>query len=63
MPETSGDMAYSFGTNAFSVPGQEGHVDTLRGQGVVVWRKMADGRWRAAVDIWTPQASEPARAQ
>jgi len=50
----SGDVAYSFGTNAFTVPGAGGKVDTLRGQGVVVWRKATDGRWRAAVDTWTP---------
>jgi uncharacterized protein (TIGR02246 family) len=50
----SGDVAYSFGTNVFTVPGAKGGLDTLRGQGVVVWRK-TDGRWRAAVDTWTPQ--------
>jgi uncharacterized protein (TIGR02246 family) len=52
----SGDVAYSFGTNAFTVPGAKGRIDTLRGQSVVVWRKESDGRWRAAVDAWTPQA-------
>ncbi len=50
----SGEVAYSFGTNAFTVPNPDGGIDTLRGQGVVVWRKGADGRWRSAVDIWTP---------
>lgn len=50
----SGDVAYSFGTNAFTVPNPDGGIDTLRGQGAVVWRKGADGRWRSAVDIWTP---------
>jgi uncharacterized protein (TIGR02246 family) len=50
----SGDVAYTFGTNAFTVPGPKGRLDTLRAQGVVVWRK-TDGRWRAAVDTWTPQ--------
>jgi len=52
----AGNMAYSFGTNAFTVPAASGGVDTLRGQSVVVWRKSADGRWRSAVDAWTPQA-------
>ena len=52
----SGDVAYSFATNVFTVPGAAGRIDTLRGQGVVVWRKGSDGRWRAAVDTWTPQA-------
>jgi len=52
----SGDIAYSFSTNVFTVPGQAGRIDTLRGQGAVVWRKGDDGRWRSAVDIWTPRA-------
>lgn len=49
-----GDMAYSFGTNQFTMPNPSGGIDTLRGQGVVVWRKGDDGRWRSAVDSWTP---------
>ena len=52
----SGDVAYSFGTNAVTVPSPEGGLDTLRGQGVVVWRKSTDGRWRSAVDIWNPRS-------
>jgi uncharacterized protein (TIGR02246 family) len=51
----SGDVAYSFGTNMFTMPGAAGRIDTLRGQSVVVWRKGSDSRWRAAVDTWTPQ--------
>ena len=51
-----GDVAYSFGTNTFTIPHGGGGIDTLRGQAVVVWRKGVDGRWRAAVDTWTPQA-------
>jgi len=53
----SGDVAYSFGTNAFTVPNVQGGLDTLRGQGVVIWRKGRDGRWRSAVDTWTPLPS------
>jgi ketosteroid isomerase-like protein len=49
-----GNMAYSFGTNQFTMPNASGGVDTLRGQAVVVWRKGDDGRWRSAVDSWTP---------
>jgi ketosteroid isomerase-like protein len=52
----SGDVGYSFGTNVFTMPGAASRVDTLHGQAAVVWRKGSDGRWRAAVDIWTPQA-------
>jgi uncharacterized protein (TIGR02246 family) len=50
----SGDVAYSFGTNAVIVPNPNGGLDTLKGQGVVLWRKNAAGRWRSAVDIWNP---------
>ena len=49
-----GDMAYSLGTNQFTMPNAAGGTDTLRGQAVVVWRKGDDGRWRSAVDSWTP---------
>jgi ketosteroid isomerase-like protein len=52
----SGEIGYSFGTNLMTVPSAAGGVDTLRGQGVVVWRKGNDGRWRSAVDTWTPRA-------
>lgn len=55
--DEGGTMAYSVGTNAFTMPNQAGGIDTLRGQGVVVWRKSSDGRWRAALDAWTPQAA------
>lgn len=55
----AGSMAYSFGTNTFTVPGASGGIDTVRGQGVVVWRKGSDGRWRSAVDAWTPQPAAP----
>ncbi|MCR4341464.1 MAG: DUF4440 domain-containing protein [Gemmatimonadaceae bacterium] len=55
-----GSMAYSYGTNEFTVPGAAGGIDTLRSQGVVVWRKGDDGRWRSAVDTWTPQPAAPA---
>ena len=56
----SGDMAYSLGTNLFVMPDSAGHLDSLRGQAVVVWRKGSDGRWRVAVDATTP-APAPAR--
>ena len=57
----SGDMAYSLGPNLFVMPDSAGHLDSLRGQAVVVWRKGSDGRWRAAIDATTP-APAPAPA-
>jgi uncharacterized protein (TIGR02246 family) len=56
----SGDFAYSFGTNAFTVPSPDGGLATLEGRAVVVWRKGEDGRWRCVVDIWSAQR-EPLR--
>jgi uncharacterized protein (TIGR02246 family) len=50
----SGDMAYSLGPNLLVMPDPTGHPDSLRGQLVVVWRKGADGRWRAAIHATTP---------
>jgi ketosteroid isomerase-like protein len=50
----SGDVAWSYGTNRFTIPIAAGRIDTMLGNAVVVWRKGGDGRWRAAVDIWTP---------
>jgi len=53
----SGSFAYSFGTNAFTVPSPDGALATLEGQGVVVWRKGEDGRWRCVVDIWNARGN------
>ena len=52
----SGDVAYSFGTNVFTIPTPDGGLVSLEGQGVVVWRKGDDGRWRCAVDIWNDRS-------
>ena len=52
----SGNVAYSFGTNVFTIPMPDGDLASLEGQGVVVWRKGDDGRWRCAVDIWNARS-------
>ena len=57
----NGDMAYSLGSNLLVMPDSAGHLDSLRGQAVVVWRKGSDGRWRVAIDVSTP-APAPAPA-
>ena len=56
----SGDVAWSFGTNRFTLPAA-GRVDTILGNVVAVWQRGSDGRWRAAVDITTPQPPASAR--
>ena len=56
----SGDMAYTLATNQFTFQDSQGKLVTVRGKGVVVWRRAPDGRWRGAVDTWNAQP-EPAR--
>ncbi len=50
-----GDLAYSFARSRYTFPGRSGAagaVDTAFGKGVSIWRREADGRWRAAAGIW-----------
>ncbi|MBA2471329.1 MAG: hypothetical protein H0V41_03460 [Pseudonocardiales bacterium] len=42
----SGDLAYSTGTYAFANP----PID--KGKFVDVWKKQADGSWKAVIDIF-----------
>lgn len=51
---SSGDLGYTFGTNAFTVPDSAGTPTTTRGRYVTVWRREADGRWRCVMDVGTP---------
>jgi uncharacterized protein (TIGR02246 family) len=53
----SGDMAYETGKDVITYKGADGRVVTEHNNGVVVWKKQADGSWKAAVDIWN--SSEP----
>ena len=58
----SGDMAYTLGTNQFTFQDPSGNLVTVRGRGVVVWRRQRDGRWKCAVDTWNaePEPGPPA---
>jgi uncharacterized protein (TIGR02246 family) len=50
-----GDLAYSFARSRYTFPGRSGAagaVDTAYGKGLNVWRRDADGQWRAVADIW-----------
>ena len=55
-----GDLGYTTGTNAVTVPTAEGGTTTVAGRYVTVWRKAADGKWRCVVDSWN---SAPAAAK
>jgi ketosteroid isomerase-like protein len=56
----SGDLGYTFGTNAFTIPDSAGTAIVTRGRYLTVWRKGADGRWRCVMDIGTPGTGEAA---
>ena len=47
----SGDIGYTFGTNAISVEDSTGASTTANGKYVTSWRKQADGAWKVVVDI------------
>jgi uncharacterized protein (TIGR02246 family) len=51
---TSGDLAFTTGTNAITLPAADGRPTTLQGRYVTVWRKGKDGRWHCVVDSWSP---------
>jgi ketosteroid isomerase-like protein len=52
---SSGDMAYTLSSNQFTFQDPQGKLVTIRGKGVVVWRRQSDGRWKCAVDSWNPE--------
>lgn len=60
----SGEMAYSTGSNQITYRTPDNKRVTEHGKGVVVWKKQADGSWKAAIDIWNadapPQSGKPA---
>ena len=57
----SGDMAYSLATNEVSFQDPQGKPVTVRGRGVVVWKRGPDGHWKCAVDTWNagPEDADP----
>ena len=57
---SGGDMAYTLGTNQFTFQDPKGALVKVRGRGVVVWRRQADGKWKCAVDIWNAEPEPPA---
>ena len=48
----SGDIAYETGTYEFTTNDKKGKPSTAKGKYVVVWKKQADGQWKAGADIW-----------
>jgi ketosteroid isomerase-like protein len=57
----AGDLAYSMGTYEYSLKDAEGNPVSGKGKFVDIWKKQADGSWKAAIGIWNsdqPAASE-----
>jgi ketosteroid isomerase-like protein len=64
----SGDVAYTYGTYDLSVTGPDGKPMTDKGKYVTVYKKQADGSWKAALDTFnsdmplpTPPPPPPAK--
>jgi len=47
-----GDLAYETGQFTQSVKDKKGKTSTVVGKYLVVWKKQADGKWKAVVDTW-----------
>jgi uncharacterized protein (TIGR02246 family) len=47
----SGDIAYEYGTGEFTTAGKKGKPTVEKAKYLTVWKKQADGSWKAAVDI------------
>ena len=50
----SGDVAYEVGTYELTLNDPKGKPAKSRGKYVVVWKKQADGGWKAVTDIFNP---------
>ena len=50
----SSDIAYEIGTYQFTVNDKKGKPQTEKGKYVVVWKRQADGAWKAVADISNP---------
>jgi len=54
----SGDMAYLIENSQVSFTDSTGKPVTLNSKAISIWRKQADGSWKNAVDISTPDATQ-----
>jgi ketosteroid isomerase-like protein len=61
---SSGDFVYETGTYALQVKDANGNPITDKGKVLQVWKKQADGSWKAVADMWSSDlpaaAAEPA---
>lgn len=55
----SGDLAYSMGTYAATLRGENGQLVTEPGKWLSVWRRQSDGAWRIVVDTYNTDIPPP----
>jgi len=58
---TSGDLAYSTGTNHITFNNPDGKTIVTDNRAVVVWKKQTDGSWKCIVDMMSPAPPAPAK--
>ena len=56
----SGDLAYLVGTYSITVKDAHGNPSTDRGKLIEVWKKQADGHWKAVADTYNSDLPSPA---
>ncbi len=56
----SGDFAYDVGTYQLTMSDPQGKQMADRGKYAVVWKKQADGKWKAAADMFSSDLPLPA---
>lgn len=56
----SGEVVYVQGTYTASMKGPDGKMDADTGKYLEVWKKQADGGWKAVEDIWNSDMPEAA---
>jgi len=60
---SSGDLAYSTGTNHITFNNSDGKTIVADNRAVVVWKKQPDGSWKCTVDMMSPAPPLPASAK
>ena len=56
-----GDLGFTAGPWRFSVDTPQGRVDKVRGAYVTIWKRGANGQWRALYDVGDPESASPAK--
>ena len=56
---SSGDLAYTIGTNVMTFEGPDGKPIVDNGKYTTIWKKDADGTWKVAVDMFNTNMPLP----